>query len=137
MKKALLLIATFFNTGKFPFAPGTLTSLVTVFILYFYNLYFEPLFYIQIIAIIIVFILGVPAATYAEKFYKKKDPQPCVIDEVAGQMVSLLLVPHSMVLYGAGFFLFRIFDIIKPKSSDFIYKMVKDSKKRLHIKEKD
>jgi phosphatidylglycerophosphatase A len=38
-----------------------------------------------------------------------------VIDEVAGQMVAFLLVPHaSWKLLLAGFALFRFFDVTKP-----------------------
>ena len=114
MKKILLLISTFFNIGKFPIAPGTLTSLVTTCIFYVYNYYLEPPLYIILTSIVLVFLIGIPASHYAEKYFKKKDPRPCVIDEVAGQMISLILVPVSIFPYIAGFFLFRFFDIIKP-----------------------
>ena len=114
MRQILLFIATFFNIGRLPLAPGTWSSLVTTVLVYFIKPYWQAPFYIQIAAIGIVFILGIPAASAAEKHFNKKDPRPCVIDEVAGQMLSLLLVPHNIYLYGAGFFLFRVFDILKP-----------------------
>ncbi len=43
-----------------------------------------------------------------------KDPGKVVIDEVVGQGVALLLVPHQILYYGIAFILFRIFDIWKP-----------------------
>ena len=114
MRQILLFIATFFNIGRLPLAPGTWTSLVTTVLVYFIKPYWQAPLYLQIAAIVIVFVLGIPAASAAEKHFNKKDPRPCVIDEVAGQMLSLLLVPHNIYLYGAGFFLFRVFDILKP-----------------------
>ena len=37
-----------------------------------------------------------------------------MIDEVAGQWLTLVLVPTNVVLYAIGFLLFRLFDIFKP-----------------------
>lgn len=114
MKPILLFIATFFNIGRLPLAPGTWASLVTTVLVYFIKPYWQAPIYLQIAAIVIVFVLGIPAASAAERHFKRKDPRPCVIDEVAGQMVSLLLIPHSISFYIAGFLLFRLFDIVKP-----------------------
>ncbi|MCK5058341.1 MAG: phosphatidylglycerophosphatase A [Candidatus Aminicenantes bacterium] len=114
MNRLLILIATFFNVGKFPLAPGTLASLITTVVFYVVNVHLQPSVYAQIATIALLFIIGIPAASAAEKHFKKKDPGLCVIDEIPGQMLSLLFVPYSPGLYAAGFFLFRFFDIIKP-----------------------
>jgi len=114
MKRILLFFATFFNIGRLPIAPGTWASLVTTVLVYFIKPYWQAPIYLQIAAIVFVFLFGIPAASAAEKHFNKKDPRPCVIDEVAGQMVSLLLVPHTISFYIAGFLLFRLFDILKP-----------------------
>jgi phosphatidylglycerophosphatase A len=114
MKRILLIIATFFYVGYLPAAPGTWASLVTTLLVYFIHPYWRAPVYIQLVIIFAVFLLGIPAASHAEKHFEKEDPRYCVIDEVAGQMISLLLIPHSIGLYAAGFFIFRFFDIIKP-----------------------
>jgi phosphatidylglycerophosphatase A len=114
MKRILLCFATFFYIGHLPIAPGTWASLVTTVLVYFIKPYWQAPVYFQIAVIVLIFMLGIPAASAAEKHFNKKDPRLCVIDEVAGQMVSLLLVPHSISFYIAGFFLFRVFDILKP-----------------------
>lgn len=114
MNKTLILIATFFNVGRFPLAPGTLASLITMVVFFFVNYHSKPSIYAQIAAVVLLFFVGIPAASAAEKHFKKKDPGQCVIDEVVGQMLSLLLIPYSIFLYFAGFLLFRLFDIIKP-----------------------
>ena len=43
-----------------------------------------------------------------------KDPQFVVIDEVAGQLITLIAVPVSWKSMLLGFILFRGFDIVKP-----------------------
>ena len=43
-----------------------------------------------------------------------KDPGFVVMDEVCGVFITFFLVPISFNALLAGFFLFRIFDIIKP-----------------------
>lgn len=114
MKKIWLLIATFFYIGRIPIAPGTFASLATTVLVYYIAPYRLSPFYIQIATIAFIFILGIPASSIAEKHFNKKDPGFCVIDEVVGQMISLLLIPYNISLYIAGFFLFRFFDILKP-----------------------
>ena len=114
MKKILLFIATFGFIGYTPIAPGTAASLVTALLVYWIRPYWHAPVYLQLAVIFFVFLVGIPAASYTERHFDKEDPGHCVIDEVAGQMLSLLLVPHVLWIYIAGFFLFRFFDILKP-----------------------
>jgi len=128
MKKTMILIATFFNIGRFPIAPGTLASLVTTIVIFAFNYLFVPDPIIMILATIIIFIGGIIPARITEEYYKKKDPHMIVIDEVAGQMTALLFIPavlsvKGISVYIAGFFIFRFFDILKPppvKQADMI-----------------
>jgi phosphatidylglycerophosphatase A len=58
--------------------------------------------------------IGVPAATRVERESGRNDPGHVVIDEVAGQWITLI---HSRVDLShllAGFLFFRILDIVKP-----------------------
>jgi phosphatidylglycerophosphatase A len=64
-----------------------------------------------------VTLVGIWAASRAEKLSGKKDPGKVVIDEVAGQMIALTTLPleiESWWMIGLAFLLFRLFDIIKP-----------------------
>lgn len=63
-----------------------------------------------------VMLAGVWAASRAEKLLKRKDPGPVVIDEVAGQLITLLAVPFTSRGWTifAAFIAFRLFDIWKP-----------------------
>jgi phosphatidylglycerophosphatase A len=62
----------------------------------------------------IVTAIGIPAATATAKASGTKDPQFVVIDEVAGQWITLLFAPVSWKTLLVGFILFRGFDIVKP-----------------------
>ena len=56
---------------------------------------------------------------WAERAFGRKDPPQVVSDEVAGLLLSVLLLPEprvgcAWVSLAAGFLLFRLFDIWKP-----------------------
>lgn len=112
MKKNRLieLVSTFFYTGYFPLAPGTLGSLITLAIIWFL---IPSFFYILLPISIGLFFISVWSATRAEEFLGQ-DANPIVIDEVAGMVVSLILVPKEIKSFVGAFLLFRLFDIIKP-----------------------
>lgn len=70
-----------------------------------------------------VFFVGIWASAAEEKRRGGEDPGPVVIDEVAGQWLSvipalLMIEPQTPVALGvagvAAFVLFRIFDVAKP-----------------------
>lgn len=75
---------------------------------------------LQVLFILVIVVLGVWAASRTEKLLGTKDPGKVVVDEVAGQMISLLplafLVPDGpwWVWVIVSFTLFRFFDIFKP-----------------------
>jgi phosphatidylglycerophosphatase A len=63
---------------------------------------------------VVVTLVGIPAATRAARASARKDPGFVVIDEVAGQLISLIAVPLEWKTFLAGLILFRVFDILKP-----------------------
>ena len=104
------LIATLGGLGRTPIAPGTIASLFAVlayFLLYQINL-FVPVWVLMFL--IPIAILG--SGKY-ETSTNRKDPPEIVVDEWVGQFVCLIGVEPSPGALAAGFFLFRIFDIIK------------------------
>lgn len=105
-----VIIGTTLGTGFFPIAPGTVGSFVAVLVLFFAPVMSLSLF---VAAILVTLAAGVWAAGRCEKLWGK-DPGRVNWDEVAGQMITLLLVPKTLLFYTAGFFLFRFFDILKP-----------------------
>lgn len=111
-------IATAGGAGYFPIAPGTAGSLVGVAIVVgLAQLPLHPGATIAVLAAasLAIFALGVWAAGEAETYFGRTDPGQVVVDEVVGQMLTFLLLPHATWKWlVGGFLLFRAFDIIKP-----------------------
>lgn len=109
--KMSLFIAQGAYSGRVPVAPGTAGSAVGV-LLYLLLNELSPLWYGA--ACIGVTVLGTWAAGYADRILGTKDSPTIVIDEIAGFLVAMFLVPFAWGYIIAGFILFRIFDILKP-----------------------
>ena len=109
--KLILFIAEGAFSGLSPYAPGTAGTGVGV-LLYLLIGDVSPRRYLFICAVVTA--VGTWAADRAEKILGQKDASPIVIDEIAGFLISMFLVPSGWGFVIAGFFLFRIFDIIKP-----------------------
>jgi phosphatidylglycerophosphatase A len=62
----------------------------------------------------LIVLIGMWIADRAEGLLGKKDHPSIVIDEIAGYLVAMFMVPHGWSFVIIGFLLFRIFDIIKP-----------------------
>ncbi len=107
----ILFIAQGAFSGRFPFAPGTAGTLVAV--LFYWVLIRLPLTWYFILCILTIGI-AVWSADKAEKLLGKKDDPSIVIDEVAGYLVAMTMVPTGWGFIVAGFLLFRVFDIVKP-----------------------
>jgi phosphatidylglycerophosphatase A len=72
------------------------------------------LWWLEAAVILIVFLVGVWAATRAEEHFGLIDPGPVVIDEVLGMLVTLAFVPVGLTGAIVGFVAFRVCDVIKP-----------------------
>ena len=111
-------VATFFGAGFLKPGPGTYASAITVllwlggsWLLYSNTLH---LLIATLIALAVAIALGIPAATRVARESGRKDPGFVVIDEVAGQLITLIAIPVSWKSLLLGFILFRGFDIVKP-----------------------
>ena len=107
----ILFIAQGAFAGRVPAAPGTAGSLVGV-LLFLVLRDLPPLGYG--IATAAVIAAGTWAAGRAEDLLGRKDHPSIVIDEIAGMLLSLFLVPSGWAYLAGGFVLFRFFDIAKP-----------------------
>lgn len=105
------ILATGFWCGHVPIAPGTVGSLIGVLIYLLLNSLSG--FWVDVIFLGCLFIVGVYVSGVAEKVFQKKDAGVIVIDEIYGMVLTLLLLPKATYL-AAAFVLFRIFDILKP-----------------------
>ncbi len=163
-KKIAEFISTVCYIGKIKYAPGTFGSLLA-FPLCYIIMHFTlnnkivfpinrfaiadqqilMLFFIELIATFLLFIIG----TYFTAIYIKdssdSDPKEVVIDEVVGQMLVIILCSFSIIfvfgtalpehldtriidfifLFLSPFILFRAFDIKKPWPASWLDKNVK------------
>jgi len=111
MNRLAVLLATSLGAGYFPVAPGTAGSAVGV-VIYLLTRHRSAPEQIGLLAVISV--IGVWAASVAARHFGRDDPGPVVIDEVAGQLLTLLLTGVGAGGAIVGFFLFRVLDIFKP-----------------------
>lgn len=105
-----IFLATGAYTGYCPIASGTAGTLAGV------ALYFllpqDPKLYL--LSILVCFVIGSVAAHKSENIFNQKDSGLIVIDEIVGYFVSMFALPATWGWIWGAFFLFRIFDIIKP-----------------------
>jgi phosphatidylglycerophosphatase A len=106
-----ILVSSFFYLGYSPVAPGTVGTLGAVLLFYlisgFSNL--EYVLFTIVFIILSVWVSGVTRTNLGES-----DPGIIVIDEVCGFLVTMILIPPSIINIALGFLLFRFFDILKP-----------------------
>ena len=121
------LIASCFGLGRLPVAPGTWGSLPPMVIFALCRQFGTPAVSITILMALLALassVLCVKSAPAAIAATGKDDPREVVADEFAGQAVTFLAIPlvigqaftsgQTWAVAGAGFVLFRIFDIAKP-----------------------
>jgi phosphatidylglycerophosphatase A len=117
-------IVTFFGAGMSPVAPGTAGSLLaSALLLGIFLLIGSPGFWVwQLIllsGLAISCVLSIVLGRWAIAFFGREDPQPFVLDEVAGICLSNLFLPITVGIRQAwvialAFLAFRVFDVTKP-----------------------
>ncbi len=110
------MAATFFGVGRLRPGPGTWASLATALLWWLLASRLPPPLRLAVILMLVILTVavGIPAATLEARATGRKDPSHIVIDEVAGQLLTLVACPIVWKPLLAGFILFRVFDIVKP-----------------------
>ena len=117
--------------GKIKYAPGTFASISACILFLLLNYAFSYTFILFLIVLLFSYALFAINNSFDE--FDSDDPQEIVIDEVIGQMLTLLAIPIYETLYPlpnvyyylSSLILFRLFDIWKPYPINFIDKNVK------------
>jgi len=104
-------LATFFYLGYSPIAPGTVGTLGGIGLFYLVSDLSLPVYSLFLLGFIIV---SIWVSTEASVVFSETDPRQVVVDEVCGYLVTMLLIPSSLINVILGFFLFRFFDVLKP-----------------------
>ncbi|WP_226688047.1 MULTISPECIES: phosphatidylglycerophosphatase A family protein [Stutzerimonas stutzeri subgroup] len=118
-EQVVLLIATGFGLGSLPWMPGTFGSLLGIPLAWW--LWGQPLTR-QLLVITALLAVGVPLCHWASRWLGGGDAAQIVADEYFAFPVVFLGVAttHRWWLLGAGFALYRLFDITKPPPIDFV-----------------
>ncbi|MEO5894676.1 MAG: phosphatidylglycerophosphatase A [Vicinamibacterales bacterium] len=112
MTRLAVFIATAGYCGYFPVAPGTAGSAAGL--LVYALVWWSGSRVLEVGLIVTLFAIGVWAGTIAERYFGGVDPGPIVMDEVVGMLITLAFIPVGITGALTGFFLFRVFDVIKP-----------------------
>lgn len=117
MKALQRFIGVGFGSGLLPTFPGTWGSLAALLPIYFILL--TNNIYLLLAFIVLCSLLTLWVSTACEEQWGK-DPSKVVMDEWAGQAVCFISIyfasdmVYNLAVLGAGFILFRFFDILKP-----------------------
>jgi phosphatidylglycerophosphatase A len=120
--RTALIFSSWFGTGLLPMAPGTFGTLAAVppvIIVNYLGALYSTIFLIALIP------LSIWASRISQQLLEKDDPAEVVIDEAAGLLVAVFLIPFSLLGFIMAFFLFRVFDILKPYPIGIIDKRIK------------
>jgi len=107
-----LWTASLFGAGRSPIVPGTVGTLASL-PLVIVTGYFLPLWgYLAVTAGVIA--VSIWSAGVAARVLGAHDPGFVVIDETAGLFITMIALPIAPWTVAGGFFMFRLFDILKP-----------------------
>jgi phosphatidylglycerophosphatase A len=112
MNRLALFIATCGYVGYVPVAPGTFGAAVGLVLLWAVRSVGDAS--LEVVVIFSLVVLGVWSAAVAEHHAGKADPGIVVVDEAAGMLITMFLVPATTAAVVVGFVLFRALDILKP-----------------------
>lgn len=111
LRDPFLLLALGFGSGLAHRGPGTAGTVVGVGL----YLLIAPLpITATVMSTVVVVAAGIPLCGYAARRLGVHDDPGIVWDEIAGYLVTMLLLPFEVLWIVAGFILFRILDIAKP-----------------------
>ncbi|HZA35367.1 MAG TPA: phosphatidylglycerophosphatase A [Vicinamibacterales bacterium] len=113
LTRLAVVVCTFGYIGYFPVAPGTAGSVAGL-VLYGLLRWLQAPPAVEAAVIALLFGIGVWSGTHAERYFGSTDPGPGVIDEVVGMLITLFMLPATWGIVIAGFFVFRVLDVVKP-----------------------
>lgn len=106
------ILALGFGAGLAPFGPGTAGTLLAWLIGAFLVASFPPAVVLAVAAV--GFVIGIWACEVTGRHLGVPDHGAMVWDEVVAFVAILAILPPDLAWQGAGFVLFRFFDILKP-----------------------
>jgi len=108
-----LVFGTGFGFGYSPVAPGTVGSLLGLFVVWTWQQVQLPSA-VNGLAIAATVLAGIPICSRAARLFDVEDPSHVVFDEIAAFPIVFLAIPFDWTSGFIGFCWFRLFDVIKP-----------------------
>jgi phosphatidylglycerophosphatase A len=125
MRHFIIFVASGAYSGYAPVASGTAGSVVGLLIGYFV---FAPMWRrspaVFLMVFFVIFVAACWVAGSAEKVFSEHDSSKIVLDEVLGMIATMFMNPTGWIWLGAGFVVFRVFDIIKPFPASYFDRRV-------------
>ncbi len=112
------------GSGYFPVASGTFGTLVAL--PFAFALSFVQPWWVWILAVVVFTAITVQTSHRAGQIYGIVDAKYIVADEFAGLFVTVAFLPFTWQTAVAGFFVFRVFDILKPWPASYFDRKVKN-----------
>ena len=122
----LKFILTGFYIGKIKYAPGTFGTLLAIpifLLIYDFNLITK----ISIVFLLFLISLFLLIQSYKKQVFKDIDDKSIVIDEVIGYLIFIVFFDNTLFVLFSSFFIFRLFDIVKPYPISLIDKKMKNA----------
>jgi phosphatidylglycerophosphatase A len=123
MRRFILFLSSNCGLGYAPVAPGTFGTLAGIPVFYLLSPLPPVLYFTTWCGLLF---LSFWAADAAGKFYGVTDDGRIVIDELVGYLATVAFLPFSWTAAVLGFFLFRIFDIVKVPPANWLDRHLKN-----------
>ncbi|HEY5973585.1 MAG TPA: phosphatidylglycerophosphatase A [Geobacteraceae bacterium] len=117
------LLASWGGTGYSPVASGTVGTMAAI---PFYLMLARLSLPLYLLTLTAFFFLACWVSGQAELIFQEQDSGKIVIDEVVGYLVTMTAFPCEWRYIVAGFFLFRLFDIVKPPPARWFDRQLKN-----------
>ena len=124
MRAFILFLATGAYSGYAPIASGTVGSLVALPMVFLSSRLFSISWALQVTVVILAIVGACWVAGAAERYLEEHDSGKIVIDEIVGLLTATALLDLSVTRLIFAFFLFRLFDILKPPPARYFDRQV-------------
>ena len=111
LRDPLHLLSFGLGTGFAPWAPGTVGTALAVPLAWYLG---QLGFLIYALTTLVITVSGIWLCERTSRWLNTHDHRAIVIDEIAGYLITMLLLPKTWLWLLAGFVAFRAFDIFKP-----------------------
>jgi phosphatidylglycerophosphatase A len=110
----ILFLATGAYSGYAPVASGTVGSLVALPLIFLSTQLLHVSSALQVVVLVLAIVGACWVAGAAEQYLGEHDSGKIVVDEMVGFLTATALLDLTLLRLLVAFFLFRLFDILKP-----------------------